>query len=431
MLVKERFKSNEASFDEYGRTGFQRDIDRIIFSSSFRRLQGKTQVHPLPKNDHVHNRLTHTLEVSCVGRTLGTTLGKELLKNGYLPKGIAPDELGSITQAACLAHDIGNPPFGHACETIIGDWFSKNSKIASILSDNERKDLSFFDGNAQGFRIITRNEYHFNEGGMRLSYPVLASYLKYPWTPLNSPKKEKSSCFYSEVDYLELVAEKVGLLKKGENIWCRHPLAYLVEVADDICYRIIDIEDGMELGIISENEYLDILKISSSNKMEISAPGLARREFFSNRGRVFQRIIDSAIEVFMENYSTILSGGLQGSLLDRVHVDDVEIIKNASDAAKKKLFTDRKKTLIEIGVAKNISGTLEIFTDAVLDYYVAQKERRSPSQISNKIIGHVSSEGFQMPKSAYAGLRGVVDYVAGMTDSYATFVARQFHGFGM
>ncbi len=223
LLVKKRFHSS-SQFDQENRTGFQRDMDRLLFCGAFRRLQGKTQVHPLPKNDHVHNRLTHSLEVCSVARTLGTSVGNQLSSRKLLPDGLTPNDVGTIVQSAALAHDIGNPPFGHACEDAIGSWMAEwlginRGKVGDLLSDAEKADLVFFDGNAQGFRILTRLEQHFDDGGLRLSYPTLGAFLKYPWILGASieGRESKASAFFSEKDNLTDVAMTIGLIDNGKG----------------------------------------------------------------------------------------------------------------------------------------------------------------------------------------------------------------------
>lgn len=212
---------------ESGRTSFHKDCDRITFSSSFRRLGKKTQVHPLAHNDHVHTRLTHSLEVASVGRSLGIGCAEAI--QGKLPEGILPTDVGQIVQAACLSHDIGNPPFGHAGEEAIKSWFSHpaNAHVLEGLSEAHQDDFKNFEGNAQGFRLLTRLEHNVNEGGMRLTHASLASMLKYPWTSLETKKTKKFCCFQAERSFLEEVATEVGLIKVGEYCYRRHPLAFL------------------------------------------------------------------------------------------------------------------------------------------------------------------------------------------------------------
>ncbi|MGL6250217.1 MAG: dGTP triphosphohydrolase, partial [Billgrantia desiderata] len=247
--------------DEIGRSPFHKDHDRIVFSGSFRRLGRKTQVHPLTDNDHIHTRLTHSLEVGCVGRSLGMIVG-ELLRE-RLPKWITPADLGVIVQAACLGHDIGNPPFGHAGEYAIRDWFKRaeadGSGLLEGLSERERADLLTYEGNAQGFRIVTQIEYNQFRGGMRLTAATLGTLLKYPWTVEHGGSAGKFGCYQSERPLLEDVTRCLGLLPRGEGRWCRHPLAWLVEAADDICYALLDLEDGLEMGILRFEEVAEVL----------------------------------------------------------------------------------------------------------------------------------------------------------------------------
>jgi dGTPase len=236
---------------------FSRDYDRVLFSGAFRRLGKKTQVHPLASNDHIHNRLTHSLEVASVGRSLGLSVGDKIKEE--LPATFTPFDLGQIVQAACLAHDIGNPPFGHAGEEAIRSWFTTKPELLSDFSDDQKDDFLNFEGNAQSFRIVTKLENNSNEGGMRLSYSTLATLLKYPWTTKEIKKIKKYSCFQSEKDLLSKVSDRVGLIKQDEFHYCRHPLAFLAEAADDICYRILDIEDAHELSILTFEEVKEIL----------------------------------------------------------------------------------------------------------------------------------------------------------------------------
>jgi dGTPase len=230
------------------RSGFHRDYDRIAFSHPFRRLSDKTQVHPLSRNDHVHSRLTHSLEVSIVGRSLGMAAGEKI----RLPEGRTPTDLGQILQAACLMHDLGNPPFGHAGEDAIQMWFSdkRNSHHFNGLTPEQLLDFQTFEGNAQAFRLVANVEHNPGEGGMRLTYATLAALMKYPWTSQHAGPKKKFCAFLSEEALLNKVAEQTGLILQDNGRYCRHPLAFLAEAADDICYRIIDLEDAAEIGLL-------------------------------------------------------------------------------------------------------------------------------------------------------------------------------------
>ena len=236
LFSRKRYGVEQLEKNEEGRSHFQKDIDRIIFSSAFRRLNHKTQVHPLPKNDNIHTRLPHSLEVSSVGRSLGTKVG-ERLGDELKCIGIEPSDVGDIVQAACLAHDIGNPPFGHSGEEAIRYWFKENAEKPFLqeLNSKEIDDFTNFEGNAQGFRIITKLEYYLLAGGMRLTYATLGSFLKYPWTSdmLSRAGKKKYGCSQSEIKILKDIATELGLIEKEETAWCRHPLSYLIDISEN------------------------------------------------------------------------------------------------------------------------------------------------------------------------------------------------------
>jgi dGTP triphosphohydrolase len=255
LLLRERLgREGEEIPDRPGRSEFDSDVGRIVFSGAFRRLGRKTQVHPLAPNDHVHTRLTHSLEVAHVGRGLGKELGRKIISD--LPQGYSPDDLGTIVHAACLAHDVGNPPFGHGGEKAMSYWFETNGpSIFEYLSPEYKRDLMSVEGNAQGFRVVSQIENHPFSGGLQLTYATLGAFHKYPWT---SRKGEgKFGSYISEENLLNRVAEKLGLVATGDSSWCRHPLAYLVEAADDICYSIIDLEDAVELKILPFEKVAD------------------------------------------------------------------------------------------------------------------------------------------------------------------------------
>ena len=249
-----------------GRSDFQRDFDRIVFCSAFRRLQDKTQVFPLPESDFVHTRLTHSLEVSCVGRSLGNFVGEKILQRRKKLRSLFTQfHFGEIVAAACLAHDIGNPPFGHSGEDAIAEYFKSGNGIQykNILNKKQWSDISKFEGNAQGFRLVTKLQNQYNKGGLRLTYAVLGALTKYPKESFTSSAAERVSnniyskfgFFQSEKNLFKEVAQAVQLETKVSSTnnlwWNRHPLAFLVEAADDICYRIMDLEDGFRLGLLS------------------------------------------------------------------------------------------------------------------------------------------------------------------------------------
>lgn len=261
LLLSERLAGSGKKAEQPGRTPFHKDHDRVIFSAAFRRLQRKTQVHPLPFNDHVHTRLVHSLEVSCVGRTLGTLVGERLSLERALPAGIFSSDIGTLVQVGCLAHDIGNPPFGHAGEYAIRDWFANNQeKYAEGLTEHEKTDLTLFEGNAQGFRVLTRLENFLDAGGLRLTFASLGTFSKYPWASITEAASErrKFGVFHDDLPQFERVMKALNIPEKSDRCWVRHPLVYLVEAADDICYALLDLEDGCEMKLLRYQEARDI-----------------------------------------------------------------------------------------------------------------------------------------------------------------------------
>ena len=291
LLAEQRLRRPD--FDSQpDRSPFQQDLDRVVFSAAFRRLAHKTQVHPLSDNDHVHTRLTHSIEVASVGRSMGTIVGSQIAANLKNPQ-ITPDTFGYIVQAACLAHDIGNPPFGHSGEDTIGRWFNSSEQSSTIfgldMKDVEQNDLKYFEGNAQGFRILTQLEnYHWN-GGLQLTYAVLSTFSKYPRSSVVHPIPndsyiggKKIGFFDSERHYFEQIASGVGLIERNKPLhyWCRHPLAFLVEAADDICYAIVDIEDGFALGYLS---FIEVRELLSSIAKEPNLSSVYRTRFLGHK----------------------------------------------------------------------------------------------------------------------------------------------------
>jgi dGTPase len=324
------------------RSGFEVDFDRIIFSSAFRSLQDKTQVIPLSKTSFVHTRLTHSLEVSVVGRSLGRQVGSAIIeKHPFLEKvhGYEVNDFGAIVAAAALAHDIGNPPFGHSGEKAIGNFFKngKGKRFKESLSDKEYHDLIDFEGNANGFKILTETK-NGVQGGLRLTFATLGAFMKYPKESL--PKRptahiadKKFGLFQADTAFFEEVANTLGLIPRGkpEDIsYCRHPLAYLVEAADDICYTIIDFEDGINLGWITEEtalEYLINLVKDRINTANYSGLTQTRDRLAYLRSLAIGTLISEAVEVFVENEDAILNGNFENALLDhskyKAQIDDI------------------------------------------------------------------------------------------------------------
>ena len=443
LLSAERLgREGEASPSRPGRSQFELDIGRIIFSSAFRRLGRKTQVHPLAPNDHVHTRLTHSAEVAYVGQALGKELGLRIKE--HLPNGITPQDLGTIVHAACLAHDLGNPPFGHGGEEGMIHWFeTKGPAIFRDLTKDHQRDLISFEGNAQGFRIVSQTENHLFQGGLQLTYATLGTFHKYPWTSRKGQKK--FGAFITEEEILNCVAEKLGLVQTGNSAWCRHPLAHLVEAADDICYSIIDLEDAVELKILSFDKVADFF-LEAFNEVEREkiraafAPDENHRVNLARlRGFVFDKAISAAIEAYMGAYPEIMAGHYDGNIFDLLDVNDpvFKMVFGAKSLGRKQVYTDIKKIEMEIGCYATFDTLLTEFCSAALNQASVLNDKRKETTLSWKsghlmqLLGdHGPTISYAPPGgwSSYQCLRRVIDFVSGMTDNYAVYLSSQFRG---
>lgn len=441
------------SHTEASRSPFHKDYDRIIFSQSFRQLNRKTQVHPLTQNDAVHTRLTHSLEVSCVGRSLGM-LAAEKLKND-LPPWVSPADVGAIIQAACLAHDIGNPPFGHAGEYAIREWFEQPEQqhLRDHVSDPHWSDLCQFEGNAQGFRILTQLEYHPNDGGMRLTHATLGAYLKYPWQAksiddqahLPTHKLAKFGCYSTESPILNSVAEHLGLIasnptdKKnpsplggevrwGEVSYCRHPLAYLLEAADDVCYALIDLEDGLLLGML---RYADVEPIllqligDYGAPHEISLDVPVAQKMAALRGRAMKRLVEDLTEAFVQKQFELLHGTLKGSLLDHCARDLCEGIEAAKNMARTHIFTHPQKARLELVASASLSVLLNHFMPLALHN---PRQRAAASFRERRLLQLMQQHGALLDGSPHANMMQVLDVISGMSDHQAHGLAQDLQG---
>jgi len=430
LLTSQRYGHEALSAQELGRSHFHKDHDRIVFSSAFRRLGRKTQVHPLALNDHIHTRLTHSIEVGSVGRSLGIRVGE--LLNGELPEWISPHDIGVIVQAACLAHDIGNPPFGHAGEFAIRDWFKRdcNQYLLASLSDRQRLDLQTFEGNAQGFRVVTRIENHLFDGGLRLTFPTLGTLLKYPWGVENACDRGKFSSFQTELEILNKLSKELGLVKLDDNLWCRHPLAYLMEAADDICYAILDLEDAIELNILSFDQIKPIL-LEMCGVLEVddeifNTEASARRKISALRGRAMENMINSAVSAFMEHYPKIMAGEYKGELVSDGDPGVRDGIQRAKSLARDKVFPDTRKTELEVGAYRTLGALLDAFCRAVYDNH--QQQGQNLSYQTEKILSLMGIHAPSRDKPLYHSYMRALDFIGGMTDNYASYLARQIGG---
>ncbi|MFS4446406.1 dGTP triphosphohydrolase [Maribacter sp. 2307UL18-2] len=418
------------------RLGFEVDYDRIIFSSAFRSLQDKTQVIPLSKTDFVHTRLTHSLEVSVVGRSLGRIAGKKLLeKHPHLQEvhGYRFNDFGAIVAAAALAHDIGNPPFGHSGEKAIGEYFATGNgqQYQSLLTEKEWQDIIDFEGNANGFKLLTESREGV-EGGLRLSYATLGAFMKYPKESL--PKKptkhiadKKFGFFQSDKDSFIGVAEELGLIQTrtgADSSFSRHPLTYLVEAADDICYTIIDFEDGINLGLISEDyalEYLIKLVKDSINTKKYNSLRFQQDRLSYLRALAINTLITDAISVFVAHEEAILDGTFNVSLLDKS-----KYTAQISDIIS--LSVDQIYQSQEV-IEKEIAG-YKIISD-ILDVYITALIRIKNGEGSNydALMLYTLPEFYQNTTgSVYQILLNTCCYVASLSDSAAVHMHNKIMG---
>ncbi len=433
LLSSERLGAERGASagNEGGRSNYHKDHDRIVFCSPFRRMGRKTQVHPMTENDHVHTRLTHSIEVACVGRSLGVLVGEAL--RDKLPAHINPYDLGAIVQAACLAHDIGNPPFGHAGEYAIRDWFRRDEHayLLQNVTGDERRDLMTFEGNAQGFRIITQLENHRFEGGLRLTYATLGTTLKYPWTSEYAGDKGKFSCYESEKKLLAQVATELGLPELEAGRWARHPLSYLMEAADDICYAILDLEDGIEIGMLPYESVEPILmKICGGDHellaLEVAAAPSVRRKISLLRGKAIDRCVRDVATTFITQYDRLMEGRYQGDLLNDCPTGMRLGIHDAKQLARERIFNERRKIEIEVGSFTCLDILLDAFCNAAYQQKISAEMPFRMRRVLDLMEYNAPKKEWPM----YETYHRVLDFIGGMTDNYATYLAQQVGGMG-
>lgn len=417
------------------RLGFEVDYDRVIFSSAFRSLQDKTQVIPLSKTSFVHTRLTHSLEVSVVGRSLGRTVGRAIIENHPHLQSVHGhhfNDFGAIVAAASLAHDIGNPPFGHSGEKAIGNYFlnGKGKRFKSQLTEKEFQDLIDFEGNANGFRLVTESKLGV-DGGLRLSYATLGAFMKYPKE--SRPKKptthiadKKYGVFQSDKQFFEDVAHELGLLKRGTpaNLsYCRHPLAFLVEAADDICYTIIDFEDGINLGLIEEEfalEYLIKLVKESINTNKYNSLEVAPDRLAYLRSLAINTLIDEAANLFIKNEESILRGEFSTGLLNKsrfkAQIDDILKI------SVEKIYQSDEVVEKEIAGYKILSTLLHTYTVAF------ENEQANRASQYDRLILRSFGNRSALKQSVYQYLLLCCSFISGLTDGNALQIFNKIKG---
>ena len=416
----------------HSRTQFQRDYDRIIFSSPFRRMQNKTQVFPLPGSVFVHNRLTHSLEVASVGRSLGSMFVEKVESENQLPENTLFHEIDSVVSAACLAHDMGNPPFGHSGEDAIAHFFKKSTepRLRAELSDTQWKDFTLFDGNANAFRLLSHQFNGRREGGFALTYTTLASIVKYPFESMLTDKP-KFGFFQSEKMIFDRIATELGLLKLNENParYCRHPLVFLVEAADDICYQLMDLEDAHKLKIHSYDMTRELfmsffdpqVEAKQINRMNetlrvVSDPN---EQIAYMRASVIGKLAKECVDIFWQKQDEILCGGFQHPLIDHVHSTSLAAIKIIKEVSVKNIYNDRSVVEVEISGYQIIGTLLEVFVEAILN---------PEEEISKKMLRLIPAQYEGLHATTYEKVQTVVDMVSGMTDLYALDLYRKIKG---
>lgn len=455
LLSTQRFKvkdgcvlpgSASASSDiESGlRTDFHIDHDRVVFSSAFRRLGRKTQVHPLAVNDHTHNRLTHSVEVASVGRSLGNRVGMMLKESGHLPAGFTPFDIGTVVQVACLAHDIGNPPFGHTGEDALREWFRDPAHAVYLdgLSPAQVFDVQTYEGNAHGLRMVASLEMYQDEGGMRLTAASLGALVKYPWTAEAEPvlpgkgRKGKFNVYQAELPYFEAVANELGLVRKGDCRWARHPLSYLMEAADDICYAILDLEDAVEIGILDVHEFEALLgplveldKLPPLSVQDHRNLSEIRRRCAALRGMVIGRCVAEVVDKFWRHYDEIMRGELPAKDLAMLLDADIgNLLLNAKQLASERVYRHRSKVVKEVAAYP----CLQLLLDALIPDAHAFCTRGSAALNTRQRTQLALLERpLQEGESLYSAYMKVLDYVGGMTDNYAATLAREISGVGI
>ncbi len=412
------------------RTDFHIDYDRVVFSGAFRRLGRKTQVHPLAEHDLTHNRLTHSVEVASVGRSLGNRVGVMLQAGGFLPAGNTPSDIGAVVQVACLAHDLGNPPFGHTGEDALRDWFRRpeHSHYLQGLSEAERYDVQTYEGNAHSLRILASLEMYRNHGGMRLTAATIGALLKYPWTTLHENGRKKFNIYQAELPFIERVADELGLLSLGEHHWARHPLSYLMEAADDICYALLDLEDAVELDLLSDKEVESILSELTFRESAWHAQS-SRQRCAMLRGIAIGRAIEDVAQTFMMHQADLLAGQFQGKDLLALCSPEVQnTLEKAKELARTRIFRHHTKLIAEIATFPCLSTILDLLVPAAHSLISHQRVDIRQS-LALELLKN--DEPIDEQDTLYQAYMKILDFVGGMTDNKAAKMAQDLSGLGM
>ena len=437
LISNKRFGQEHKHAERHDdRSEFKRDYDRLIFSSAFRRLQNKTQVFPLPGSIFVHNRLTHSLEVASVGMSIGNDISRRVIQKRPELKDTLVEEIGTIVSAACLAHDLGNPPFGHSGEKAIQTFFSEGpgQKIKSMVSSDFWDDITHFEGNANAFRILTHRFKGRRQGGFVMTYSMLASIVKYPFASCLAGNHGKFGFFASETESYRKIADELGIFCKsalGEPLkYARHPLVYMVEAADDICYEIMDIEDSHKLKILSfaETEHLLLSFFDEEIQQKIRQRIIDEELTDENekvvymRASVIGKLENECVAAFLAHEEEILAGTFEGSLIDHISERQKKAYKECEKISYSKIYQSKPVLDIELSGYKIMATLMEVFIEAAVN----------PSRFySKQLLRRVSSQYDIENENLEERIMAVIDYISGMTDIYALDIYQKINGISL
>ena len=437
LISNKRFGQEHKHAERHDdRSEFKRDYDRLIFSSAFRRLQNKTQVFPLPGSIFVHNRLTHSLEVASVGMSIGNDISRRIIKKQPDLKDTLVEEIGTIVSAACLAHDLGNPPFGHSGEKAIQTFFSEGPglKIKPMVSSEFWDDITHFEGNANAFRILTHRFKGRRQGGFVMTYSMLASIVKYPFASSLAGNHGKFGFFASEAESYRKIADELGISCKsapGEPLkYARHPLVYMVEAADDICYEIMDIEDSHKLKILSyaETEHLLLSFFNEDIQQKIRQRIIDEELTDENekvvymRASVIGKLGNECVAAFLAHEEEILAGTFEGSLIDHISERQKKAYKECEKISYSKIYQSKPVLDIELSGYQIMATLMKVFVEAAVN----------PSRFySKQLLRRVSSQYDIENENLEERIMAVLDYISGMTDIYALDIYQKINGISL
>lgn len=437
LISNKRFGQEHKHAERHDdRSEFKRDYDRLIFSSAFRRLQNKTQVFPLPGSIFVHNRLTHSLEVASVGMSLGNDISRHIIQKRPELKDTLFEEIGTIVSAACLAHDLGNPPFGHSGEKAIQTFFSEGAGqgLKDKVSAEFWDDITHFEGNANGFRILTHQFKGRRQGGFVMTYSMLAAIVKYPFASSLAGKHGKFGFFTSEAESYKKIADELGISCKsapGELLkYARHPLVYMVEAADDICYEIMDIEDSHKLKILSyaETEHLLLSFFDEDIQQKIRQRIIDEELTDENekvvymRASVIGKLENECVAAFLAHEEEILAGTFEGSLIDHISERQKKAYQECEKISYSKIYQSKPVLDIELSGYQIMATLMKVFIEAAVN----------PSRFySKQLLRRVSSQYDIENENLEERIMAVLDYISGMTDIYALDIYQKINGISL